>query len=569
MEKEQNRIWIGIVAIVLAMAALVVAGWLGRPAYHNYKVKRDATRAQTFYDHADYRNALLSTRQALQLDPSNLTACRIMVQLADLSRSPTALDWQRRLTELDPSVTNKIMLASLGLRYQDYPYALARQTLDAVAPEAAQLPMYQVVCAELALKSRRLAEAETHLAAALQLDPTNRQYAMNLAVVRLSSTNAVTLAAARATLEQFRTDPALGAAALRSLVADALAHGKTVSAQDYATQLLANAQCTLGDRLQYLGILRQRPGAAAELNHELQGLQMASATNAVAVAQVSGWMLANDRQGEVIPWLTGLPAETRNQAPFRLALANAYVAAGDWHGLRGYLTRDKWGELEFFRLAFLSRAWSQLGEGMVAGSTWRAAVSEAGNRYGALTALLDLADRWGMTQAREDLLERMVQQFPKEHWPEQELAQSYFASGDTAGLNWLFARMLAGSPDNLGLKNNLAATALLLRTNLPQACQWAAEVYHQKTNDATVASTYAYSLQLQGRADAGLAVMKKLDARQLAEPSVALYYGLLLTATGATNTAAHYLDIAAHDGHLLPEEKRLLAAARSPAGRAD
>ena len=46
------------------------------------------------------------------------------------------------------------------------------------------------------------------------------------------------------------------------------------------------------------------------------------------------------------------------------------------------------------------------------------------------------------------------------------------------------------------LKNNLAATALLLKTNLTQACQWAAEAYAQSPTNADVVSTYAYSLHL-------------------------------------------------------------------------
>ena len=58
------------------------------------------------------------------------------------------------------------------------------------------------------------------------------------------------------------------------------------------------------------------------------------------------------------------------------------------------------------------------------------------------------------------------------------------------------------------LKNNLAATALLLKTNLTQACQWAAEVYAQNTNDPDVVSTYAYALHLQGRNQEGLAAFR-------------------------------------------------------------
>jgi hypothetical protein len=73
-----------------------------------------------------------------------------------------------------------------------------------------------------------------------------------------------------------------------------------------------------------------------------------------------------------------------------------------------------------------------------------------------------------------------------------------------------------------------------------------------------VVSTYAYALHLQGHDPEGLAVLQKLKPAQLAQPSAALYYGLLLSATGKTGDAAPYFQIAKTQGHLLPEEKDLL-----------
>ena len=96
-----------------------------------------------------------------------------------------------------------------------------------------------------------------------------------------------------------------------------------------------------------------------------------------------------------------------------------------------------------------------------------------------------------------------------------------------------------------------------------QAGRWAAENYAQAPNDPPVVSTYAYALHLQGRDQAGLAAMQKLPTATLEEPSVALYYGVLLSATGKGNEAAPYLKIAQTQGRLLPEEKQLLATTRN------
>ena len=122
-----------------------------------------------------------------------------------------------------------------------------------------------------------------------------------------------------------------------------------------------------------------------------------------------------------------------------------------------------------------------------------------------------------------------------------------------------YAEGFSRSPQNVSLKNNLAATALLLKTNLPQAGQWAAEVYAQRTNDPVIVSTYAYALHLQGRNSEGLDALQKLKPSQLEQPAVALYYGILLSAAGKAGEAAPYLQIARSRGQLLPEEKQLLA----------
>ena len=65
-------------------------------------------------------------------------------------------------------------------------------------------------------------------------------------------------------------------------------------------------------------------------------------------------------------------------------------------------------------------------------------------------------------------------------------------------------------------------------------------------------------LHLQGHDNEGLAAFQKLKPSQLEKPSISLYYGVLLTATGKASQAAPYLQLARTKGQLLPEEKQLL-----------
>jgi len=552
--KIRAKIWTVIAA---AVGLAIVAGYWGRPAYRNAKEKRAAAQAQAFLEHGDYRSALLSTRQALMINSNNVQACRVMAGLADAAHSPATLDWCQRVVKLSPTVTNKLLLASAGLRYQSPPYPLTTQMLDDLSRSADALPDFHIVSAQLALALHHMAEAQAQFEAACRLDPTNRIDQLNLAVVRLGATNAAMAADARATLKQFSSDANLGPPALRSLIADRLLHDDASGALDYSKQLLAGPQAGLNDRLQHLGILKHLH--SPELAGQLNALQENSTTNALMTAQVATWMADNGYLTEATAWLNRLPAGLQTQPPVRLALADCYLAGENWPALRDFASNGSWAEMEFMRLAILSRAWAKLGEPVVADGNWNSAVSEAADQLGALNALLELAGRWDMKPEQEDLLRRILRKFPDASWARQDLELLYFASGNTRGLYQLYSEWLPLLPQNAELKSNVAATALLLKTNLTLACAQAAEAYAQSTNSPAVVSTYAYALHLQGRDDDGLAALQKLDRPALEQPSVALYYGVLLSATGKTSEALPFLQLAQTQGRLLPEEKQLLA----------
>src|SRR5207249_11751701 len=139
-------------------------------------------RARQFKAKGDFRNASLSARQTLAVNPRNLEACRILAEIAETSRSPHALDWRRRIAELDSTIENKLMLASTALRTQPPPCALATQTLKELEDSAKNVPAYHALSAELALKLNKVAEAAAHFEEASRLEPTNDLHQLNLAV---------------------------------------------------------------------------------------------------------------------------------------------------------------------------------------------------------------------------------------------------------------------------------------------------------------------------------------------------------------------------------------------------
>src|SRR5437016_3294573 len=105
----KKAVFIAAIAVVIAALGLWFVGW---PAWQRHQERRAVEQAVQFMAKGDRRNASLSARQALQVNPRNLEACRIMAELNELSHSPGALDWRRRIAEAAPTIENKLRLAA-------------------------------------------------------------------------------------------------------------------------------------------------------------------------------------------------------------------------------------------------------------------------------------------------------------------------------------------------------------------------------------------------------------------------------------------------------------------------
>ena len=107
-------------------------------------------------------------------------------------------------------------------------------------------------------------------------------------------------------------------------------------------------------------------------------------------------------------------------------------------------------------------------------------------------------------------------------------------------------------------------TALLLDAQELNPHDLAREVYQQAPTNAAFVSTYAFSLHLQKKDAEALKVIEQLKPRELQDPSIAGYYGLILQATGNKAKARAWLDLA-FKGPMLPEERKLFEQARAGA----
>jgi predicted Zn-dependent protease len=539
--------------VVLAVLGL----WLGRPAYRHYKEKRFLAQAQQYVRKGDDANAALSTRLALSLNPGNVEATRIMVRLAAAARAPEELTWRQRMVDLEPSVAqHRLDLAKAAFVRGDV--VRAQKALNGVDAASRQTAAYHELAGLLAVATSKPNESKTHLAEAARLDPENKRFQLNLAVLQLRDRDPNVAQEARTNLEQLSLDTEFRLEALRVLANVARRSNDLAGALAYASRLMADPAATLNDRLLHLSLLAH--SKSPDFTRGLADLQKSVVKTPEQIYALAGWMISQRMAEEVLQWMNTLPAGTKEQTPVMLATADAHMAKKDWPALDALLQEREWDGLEFIRHGLQARTALEQGERALQETHWRAAVDEAGKRPRALATLVQMANAWRWTKEKESLLWVITHRLPRERWPLDELVRLYVGSGNTRGLSQVYAALLSRNAKDLDAQNDFAATALLLRTNLSQAQALAKKGYDQRPGHPSVSATYAYALHLEGKNAAALKVLEKLKPEELQDPSIAPYYGLILKASGATNQAKPYLELTER-GRPLPEERAMVKEA--------
>jgi predicted Zn-dependent protease len=553
--KDFGKRWVRRLAICGLAAILALGSYRG---YGVWRKRHLSQQAQDFYARQDYQSAVLVARHLLQLDPKNIAACRIMAEVGELAGKREAISWREQLVALEPGVAaNKIALASAAVRFGQLD--LARKTLDAVDPIARANVKYHQLSGALAIAEKKSALAESEFAAALQLDPENTQFAMNLAAVRLTSADLPTRDKARAELTRLVGQTALRLDALRALTMDALANKSSGDAEKWAAQLRLEKSATFSDLLLYLEAT-QKTDAAAPALHDAQ--ENATRSPAIAAALIT-WMNRHGMAQAAREWGLALPKEILDAPPVPLAIAEAYSVLQDWSGLHAWVDEKNWGEEEFLRLAVLSHALHRLTPGdrasMESQTAWNAALKATKDRGERVVALAQLAEGWGYAGEAADAWWLIANGNENAKEALAALQRLYKAKQDSHGLLRVAKRAVELNPADLVAANNCASLGLLLNPD-SAARRLATKLHAENPANAAFSSTYAFALFTEGKTSEALREMETLKEPQLRHPSIAAYYFVILVENGKMERAHSYLS-AANKAQLLPEEQQLLTAA--------
>lgn len=562
MSHPQNKIERSIIKIIAwtlgVIIFLSVAGVLGYKQFHKWQERRLVAQANALVTEGDLKRAGLDARRIMQINPDSVPGHRIMARIAEQQGSRAAVDWRRRVIELEPNNSaDLIALARTAIRFDDK--AARDLALSKLPEEAKNTTEYHALAADLAAKKNDGAEMQRHLQEAVKLDPTNKENRLRLATLQLGSTDSAVRKEARATLVQLQSEEAFRREATRRLADDAVRRGDFNEAATLGRQLDSFPEKTFGDRLLLLTALHRTadPGSTPLL----QEMQQAAVSDPEQVAELISWLNAQQMPMAAISWASQLQQEILVQKSVPIALADSYVAARDWTGMQRMVKAGSWGALDFLRHALAMRAARELANESEAASQWNEALRKvSANPKQALT-LSELVYKWGW---RDQAVELLWIGAKDPGAGDQALLRlySYFANqGATHDLYRVLLRREEFQPNDANVQNNIAQLSLLLNLNADRGFRLARDLHEREPKNPVYASTHAFALHSRGDTKKALAVMNALTPEQLKQPEIAAYYGIILAAAGEHAKAAEYLDASGKAG-LLPEEKALVDKAR-------
>jgi hypothetical protein len=548
----------GLIGVILLMAVL----WGGHSAYARWQERRLIRKAVFAIEHGDEHTASLAARNVLELRPSSASAARIMAQLTEKAGDRIALDWRRKVVQLEPQSTDDALdWARCALQFNDI--ATAERALAKGYEKGQATAPYHAVCALLAQARHEEQKADGEWTEAVRLAPNEKTYQLLLGILRAHARDADRHASGEMMLRALRDDPKQRAAATRALITEGVAHRENMQELlALARELQAYPEAIFSDRLLFLDFLHQSQDA--QFTAYLTELEKDTTAKALDLAALLLWMSRNNLDLLALDFVRGLPPDLLQKWPVPIVLADIYARLKDWHGLEGFIKNANWQQFGFLRHAYRASALRAENKSAAAEHEWAAATREASGQSDSVFSLIRAACEWRWDSETVDLLWTLAKFPEKQREALQTLYRFYAKSGDTQGLHRVLVRLAASDPSNLDLQNNVAQISLLLKANPEESRQLAADVYRKMPANAAYAATYAHSLLTKGDAKGALKIMSSLTDEQLRDPTISAYYGICLAAV-KDERARTFLKVGQR-AKLLPEEKALVDKALASLG---
>lgn len=559
--KPENHQRLLVLKIVIAGAVVGAASSVGMIYYKPWRLARLTEEARAAMGRGDFTEAALNMRRALQTVPGDVPACALMAEICDKAQSPDAVTWQGKVAELSGgSADALISWAAAAAKYRKF--GVAEKALARVPEPARQRVDYLSTAGTVAFEARRYEEAARCHAAAARLDPGNPAHRQALADAQVRSGDLFTQDAGRRLLGELAGQPATALPALRALIASHEMTGEPNAALRESERVVEMRDHSFLDELTRVRLLHAT--GDERFTGALGALQARAVSNPREAGAMIVWMGNAGLAAEAVEWATNRAPTVGRLLDVRQALAGCYLTLGDWAAVLQVTQDGPWKQGEYIRHAYRSRALREQGSDRLARSEWNMAMTAALGRQDAIAWLSKIASKADWTDETEQALWAAIGNVPDPLWAVGSLGRHFHERKDTEALRRLAARYLAADPANENAQNDFAFLCLVTEKDVGRATVMAHELFKKHPANPAYVSTYALALHSAKRSADALKVLEALPASELEKPSIAAYYGIILTANGAVERAQKYLELG-RQAQLLPEEIELLAKAAKTA----
>jgi tetratricopeptide (TPR) repeat protein len=548
-----TRWWMLIAAAVL-LVVLLSGGWF---VFQDQRQRMYVRNGREALAHS-IDDALFFSAKAVKANPQGVDANRLMADALATAKAPESVFWRARVAMLEPAKIENYLAwaqAAFDVGRSDW----AAEALVQVPKAAENRADWQNLMGGAQTGLGQFGEAEQHFERAVQLEPANSLYAVNLASVRLSSPDPAVVARARQELRQLSASKPAGRFALEALTKEALHQGDLENARLYSSELAERSDQNWNDRLLELEAVFQTAGFKSRLAN-LQQMSVSDLGNRIALVY---WMIGHDLAREVTEWINEKGKSA--PVPLQMAVSDAYMAQQDWPKLREMLEPADWATNDFLRKALLARC--ERNEPTFQ-DRWQQALRSVREDPEKRFRLGQLASGWGWYDAGSQLLWGVADTSPiLRSSALGELWRNGVLEKNAAAMLKVAAERYRDNPKSAGTKNNYAFLLLLLDLDESRAQELAKEAWTDAPLQPDIASTYAFACYKEGRTEDGIKAMEQLAESYRSEPWIALYYAALLVDEGHGEEASRYLARSDGSPRLLPEEQALVTEIKSKIGQ--
>jgi tetratricopeptide (TPR) repeat protein len=549
-----TRWWI-LLAAMLLLVVVVSAGWF---VFHDQRRRAYLRNGREALARSAINDALFFSEKAVKADPESAEACGLMADALAKAKAPECIFWRARAATLEPAKIENYLAwaqAAFDIGRSD----CAAEALAKAPKGAENRADWQNLIGGAQTNLGQFGEAELHFERAVELEPANSVYAVNLAGLRLSSPDSGIVDRARRELNQLSVSKPAGRLALEALLREALHSGNLENARMYSSKLEARPDQSWDDKLLELDTAFQSAG----FRNRLANLQQESATDLGNRVALVYWMIGHDLAKDVTDWLDAGGKST--PVPLQMALADAFRAQQNWPRLREMLEPADWAANDFIRKALLARCERN---GATFQDRWQEALRSIEADPEKKFRLGQLVSSWGWYAEGSQLLWDVANASPL--WRSNALSELWrngVLEKNAAAMLRVAAERYHDSPKNAGAKNNYAFLLLLLGADDSRAEKLAKEAWTEAPLQPDIAATYAYAKYKEGRTEDGIKAMEQLAEPYREQPEVSLYYAALLAEEGHREEASRYLARSDGSSILLPEEQVLAMKIKSKLGQ--